>query len=91
MNNPTRGILQILIPQLIDIQWRKKVKRHLKPFQPKEILDVATGTGDLAIELNKLNPDRIIGIDIAIEMLTVGNEKLSKKKIDLRRCIWLRS
>ena len=65
----------------IDIQWRKKVKRHLKPFQPKEILDVATGTGDLAIELNKLNPDRIIGIDIAIEMLTVGNEKLSKKKI----------
>jgi len=65
----------------IDIQWRKKVKRHLKPFQPKEILDVATGTGDLAIELNKLNPDRIIGIDIAIEMLTVGNEKLSRKKI----------
>lgn len=65
----------------IDIQWRKKVKRYLKPFQPKEILDVATGTGDLAIELNKLNPDRIIGIDIAIEMLTVGNEKLSKKKI----------
>jgi len=65
----------------IDIQWRKKVKRHLKPFQPKEILDVATGTGDLAIELSKLNPDRIIGIDIAIEMLTVGNEKLSKKKI----------
>jgi len=65
----------------IDIQWRKKVKRHLKPFQPKKILDVATGTGDLAIELSKLNPDRIIGIDIAIEMLTVGNEKLSKKKI----------
>ncbi len=65
----------------IDIQWRKKVKRYLKPFQPKEILDVATGTGDLAIELKKLNPDRIIGIDIAIEMLTVGNEKLSKKKI----------
>jgi len=70
----------------IDIQWRRKVRKYLSPFRPKQILDVATGTGDLAIELIKLNPDRIIGIDIANEMLAIGNEKIAKKqltKIDL--------
>jgi demethylmenaquinone methyltransferase/2-methoxy-6-polyprenyl-1,4-benzoquinol methylase len=65
----------------IDIQWRKKVTRFLKPFQPKTILDVATGTGDLAIELNKLKPDTIVGIDIATDMLAIGDEKLKKKNI----------
>jgi demethylmenaquinone methyltransferase / 2-methoxy-6-polyprenyl-1,4-benzoquinol methylase len=72
----------------IDIQWRRKVRKYLSPFQPKQIIDVATGTGDLAIELNKLNPDRIIGIDIAAEMLAIGKEKLIKKqltKIELQK------
>jgi len=65
----------------IDISWRKKVRKYLSAYFPKEILDVATGTGDLALELNKLNPDRIIGIDIADEMLIIGREKLVKKNI----------
>lgn len=65
----------------IDIQWRKKVRRYFKPFQPKTILDVATGTADLAIELNKLKPENIVGIDIAIDMLAIGDEKLKKKNI----------
>jgi demethylmenaquinone methyltransferase/2-methoxy-6-polyprenyl-1,4-benzoquinol methylase len=66
----------------IDIRWRKKVRKYLAPTHPKEILDVATGTGDLAIELIKLNPDRIVGIDIADEMLAIGKEKLNKKNIN---------
>jgi len=66
----------------IDIQWRKKVRKLLSPQQPKQILDVATGTGDLAIELLKLKPESIIGIDISEGMLNIGKEKITKKKLD---------
>ena len=63
----------------IDIQWRKQVTRLLAPSEPKLVLDVATGTGDLAIELCKLKPDSIIGIDIANEMLAIGKTKINSK------------
>lgn len=63
----------------IDILWRKKAIRLLKPFAPKVILDIATGTGDFAIEATKLNPDRIIGVDISEGMLDVGRKKMVKK------------
>ncbi len=63
----------------IDIYWRKKVRKLLAKKNPKVILDVATGTGDLAIELSKLNPDSITGVDIAIEMLEIGQKKILKK------------
>ena len=66
----------------IDNYWRRKVIKILKDHQPKEILDVATGTGDLAIKLIKLKPTKIIGIDIAEEMLTIANEKIIKKKLN---------
>ena len=67
----------------IDISWRKKAIRALKPVQPKMMLDVATGTADLAIEANRqLNPEKIIGVDIANEMLEVGRKKLRKKSLD---------
>ena len=66
----------------IDIQWRKTVRKTLQPFNPEKILDVATGTGDLAIELSKLRPDRIIGVDIAEKMLDIGKQKIRKKKLD---------
>jgi demethylmenaquinone methyltransferase/2-methoxy-6-polyprenyl-1,4-benzoquinol methylase len=66
----------------IDIQWRKKVRKILAPYKPKKILDVATGTGDLAIELSKLDPDQIIGVDIADEMLSFGRTKLKDKELD---------
>lgn len=60
----------------IDILWRKKAIRQLKTHQPKLILDIATGTGDLAIEALKLNPDKIIGVDISEGMLEVGRKKM---------------
>jgi demethylmenaquinone methyltransferase/2-methoxy-6-polyprenyl-1,4-benzoquinol methylase len=66
----------------IDISWRKKVRKLLADKNPKVILDVATGTGDLAIELSKLNPDRIVGLDIAANMLDIGKEKIKAKHLD---------
>ena len=72
----------------IDIIWRKQAIRKLKNDNPKLILDIATGTGDLAIEALKLNPEKIIGIDISSGMLEVGKSKIAKlglqDKIDLQ-------
>lgn len=66
----------------IDILWRKKAIRLLKPDQPKQILDIATGTGDFAVEALALNPDRIVGVDISSGMLEVGKQKMKRKKVD---------
>ena len=69
----------------IDISWRKKAIKALEPVQPKVMLDVATGTADLAIEANRqLKPEKVIGIDISNEMLEVGRKKLRKKLLDER-------
>lgn len=66
----------------IDKGWRKKAIAEIGKIHPKTILDVATGTGDLAIAAAKLNPDKITGIDIAVQMLEVGREKLKEKGLD---------
>ena len=72
----------------IDIIWRKKAIRLLKDKQPKQILDIATGTGDFAIAALKLNPTKVTGIDISEGMLNVGKEKIKAKgltdKIELQ-------
>ena len=65
----------------IDILWRKRAIRLLKNHQPKLILDIATGTGDFAIEALSLNPEKIIGVDISEGMLSIGREKLIKKNL----------
>jgi len=63
-----------------DISWRKKTISALRKFQPKYILDVATGTADLALEAHRaLKPERIIGLDISQEMLEIGKVKIAKK------------
>lgn len=66
----------------IDKGWRKKAIAEIAKVQPRRILDVATGTGDLAIEASKLQPESIIGIDIAAQMLEVGKTKLKDKGLD---------
>ena len=66
----------------IDIVWRKKAIKMLKSHQPKQILDIATGTADFAIESLKLNPDAVIGVDISEGMLEVGRQKLKERKLD---------
>jgi len=65
----------------IDIKWRERVVNLLKKKQPKTILDIATGTGDLAINLVKTNAEKITGLDISPGMLEVGKEKIAKKKL----------
>jgi demethylmenaquinone methyltransferase / 2-methoxy-6-polyprenyl-1,4-benzoquinol methylase len=66
----------------IDITWRKKAVKLLREDKPKLILDIATGTGDFAIEALALNPDKIIGVDISEGMLNEGKKKMKKKKLD---------
>lgn len=68
----------------IDVLWRKKAIRLLREFHPKRMLDVATGTGDFAIEALSLNPDKVIGVDISEGMLEVGRKKLKERKLDSR-------
>jgi len=68
----------------IDILWRKKAIAELKLLKPKKILDVATGTGDFAIEAIKLNPEKVIGVDISEGMLNVGRKKMKAKAYDDR-------
>ncbi len=68
----------------IDILWRKKAIRYLKADQPKQILDIATGTGDFAIEALSLKPDFVTGVDISPGMLNIGREKLRKRGLDDR-------
>jgi demethylmenaquinone methyltransferase / 2-methoxy-6-polyprenyl-1,4-benzoquinol methylase len=72
----------------IDLYWRKKAIGKLRELNPQMVLDVATGTADVAIMLNKyLKPKQIIGIDISEGMLELGRKKVAKlllnKEIEL--------
>jgi demethylmenaquinone methyltransferase/2-methoxy-6-polyprenyl-1,4-benzoquinol methylase len=74
----------------LDVLWRRKAIGQLKPFHPKKLLDVATGTADVAIEIvRSLDPEQVIGIDISEEMLQHGRQKINKllltNKIHLER------
>lgn len=66
----------------VDIYWRKRLVKRLKKQAPKHILDVATGTGDLAIEMLKSNPEKVIGIDISNGMLEIGRKKMKAKGLE---------
>jgi len=63
----------------IDKRWRKKAIRLIKPYEPKVLLDVATGTGDFALQALDLSPDKIIGVDISEGMLEVGRKKMKER------------
>ena len=76
--SPKYDFLNHLLSGGIDILWRKKAIKLLKSAQPKTILDVATGTGDFAIEALALKPDKIVGVDISEGMLSFGREKIKK-------------
>jgi demethylmenaquinone methyltransferase/2-methoxy-6-polyprenyl-1,4-benzoquinol methylase len=63
----------------VDKHWRKKGILSLKTFSPRYILDVATGTGDLALEAYRLlKPEKILGIDISEKMMDIGRGKIAK-------------
>lgn len=73
----------------IDILWRKRAIRELASGNPKTLLDIATGTGDFAIESLSLHPEKVIGIDISEGMLAAGRTKIKSKglenKIELQK------
>ena len=80
---PTYDKLNHRLSWDIDKGWRKKAIRQLKPFQPKTMLDIATGTGDFAILSAKmLKPDRLIGADISEGMMEIGRKKVKAEGLE---------
>lgn len=65
----------------IDVSWRKKVVQLVAQTHPKTILDIATGTGDLALLMTTTSAEKIIGLDISAGMLDVGRKKISAKNL----------
>ena len=69
----------------IDVGWRRKAIRQLTSLHPQLVLDVATGTADVALmTLDMLNPKKIIGIDISEGMLEIGSKKIAAKGLQER-------
>ncbi|WP_203255864.1 bifunctional demethylmenaquinone methyltransferase/2-methoxy-6-polyprenyl-1,4-benzoquinol methylase UbiE [Hyunsoonleella ulvae] len=63
----------------IDVKWRKKVVKLINAHHAKNILDIATGTGDLAIAMADTKAEKIIGLDISSGMLDIGKQKISTR------------
>ncbi|WP_445456810.1 bifunctional demethylmenaquinone methyltransferase/2-methoxy-6-polyprenyl-1,4-benzoquinol methylase UbiE [Flavobacterium sp. HNIBRBA15423] len=68
----------------IDVSWRKKVLQLVADKNPNTILDIATGTGDLAILMTNTSSEEIIGLDISAGMLEIGKQKIKEKKLDTK-------
>lgn len=68
----------------IDVKWRKKVLKMVAAKNPSTILDIATGTGDLAILMSETKATEITGLDISAGMLEVGRKKIAERKLDNR-------
>ena len=79
---PKYDLLNRVLSLGIDVSWRKRAISYLKKARPQTILDVATGTADVAILTAKnLRPARITGIDIANQMLEIGREKIAAAQL----------
>ncbi|MFV9484230.1 bifunctional demethylmenaquinone methyltransferase/2-methoxy-6-polyprenyl-1,4-benzoquinol methylase UbiE [Christiangramia sp. ASW11-125] len=66
-----------------DVSWRKKVVAAVAATKPDSILDIATGTGDLAIQMANTGATRIVGLDLSDGMLSVGRKKIAAKELDV--------
>lgn len=66
----------------IDVKWRRRVVDLLIPKKPESILDIATGTGDLALALTATRASRIVGLDISAGMLSVGKDKVKMENLE---------
>lgn len=65
----------------IDVKWRKKVVNIVKNSKPEAVLDIATGTGDLIINMAESGAKKLTGLDISAGMLEVGKEKIRRKNL----------
>jgi demethylmenaquinone methyltransferase / 2-methoxy-6-polyprenyl-1,4-benzoquinol methylase len=82
--SPRYDLLNRVLSLGIDTIWRKKAINMLRADKPERILDVATGTADLAIAALRIKPKQVIGVDISAGMLAMGDEKLRRKKLEDR-------
>ncbi len=81
---PRYDLLNRVLSLGIDRLWRRRTVEWLREDKPGRILDVATGTADLAIESLSLDPDSVVGVDLSEEMLRVGREKLERLNLSER-------
>ena len=80
---PRYDLLNRILSAGIDQQWRRKAVDMLKPYHPQRILDIATGTGDLAImAARRLSPKKVVGVDISEQMLRIGQQKIAAQELN---------
>ena len=79
---PKYDLLNHVLSMKIDVIWRNTLVKWLNNDQPKEVLDVATGTGDLAITVHKGTGAKVVGFDLSQQMLNVGIDKIKKLNLD---------
>ena len=79
---PKYDLLNHVLSMKIDVMWRNTLGKMLKIEQPQEVLDVATGTGDLAIAVQKGSKAKVVGLDLSQQMLNVGVIKIKKLNLD---------
>ncbi len=80
--SPRYDLLNHLLSVNIDKLWRKRTIKKLKTYNPRKVLDIATGTGDFALAATKLGNVEVLGIDISEGMLNVAREKIKKKRLE---------
>lgn len=82
--SPKYDFLNHFLSMGIDIQWRKKVVKQIQSLQAEKVLDIATGTGDLAIMIAENTKAQITGLDLSAGMLEVGRKKVTEKGLENR-------
>lgn len=75
-------LLNHLLSGGVDIYWRRRALACVRQRNPGRILDLATGTADFAIAALRLRPQRVVGVDVAVEMLRLGVGKLARAGLD---------
>lgn len=79
---PKYDLLNHVLSMKVDVLWRNVLVKWMKQDNPKEVLDVATGTGDLAIAVEKGTDAKVVGLDLSQQMLNVGVIKIKKLNLD---------
>lgn len=79
---PKYDLLNHVLSMKIDVLWRNQLVKWMSEDHPKEVLDVATGTGDLAVTVQKGTEANVVGLDLSQQMLNVGDIKIKKLKLD---------
>ena len=77
---PKYDLLNHVLSMKIDVLWRNTLVKWMNKDHPKLVLDVATGTGDLAIAVQKGTGAKVVGLDLSQQMLNVGVDKIKKLK-----------